>query len=155
MKKILLILLLIWSNLISEDNLYLGIQSSNPSDGLSVKMDITHKTAIQGIFDLTGERRSYSFRTIYRFKNRQFYNIYGFGEIGIWDWDRAYHHKYQETALGFGVGGGVEYDLRGLDWDFWPIFISAELGIYKIDFDDTYYYYDDGLGLGLGLHYKF
>ena len=155
MKRVLFILLLVLSNLIADNNLYLGIQSSNPSDGLSIKMDTSQKTAVQGILDFTGERRSYSFRGIYKFRNRQFYDIYGFAEIGVWDWDRAYHHKYQKTALGFGAGAGVEYDLRGLDSGFLPIFVSAELGIYRIDFDDDYYYYDDRLGLGFGLHYKF
>ena len=158
MRETLLSLLLILtiSNLIADENIYLGIQSTHPSDGISIKMDTTDKTAIGAILDLTGERRSYSFRAIYKFKKRQFYNIYGFGEIGVWEWDRVYHHIDQESALGFGIGGGAEYDLRGLDIDFFPLFISAELAIYEIDFDDNYYYYgEDGLGLGIGLHYKF
>ena len=154
MKKILLLLILALSELFSNNGIYLGIQSIYPTDRVAVKLETSPKVSVQALFDFMGEEKSYSFRGIYKFRDNQFYNIYGFAEIGLWDWDGGYHNSYKETAFGYGVGGGVEYDLRGLDRGFLPLFISAELNIYSIDFND-YYYDEDGLGLGFGLNYKF
>jgi hypothetical protein len=158
-KKILTIMLLsgITTQIIANNDLYLGVQSSSPSTGFSIKSDISNKATIQGIVDFMGEEKNYSFRGIFKFKQKPFYNIYGFGEIGVWSWDRRYtRNNLDETVIGYGVGVGVDYDLRGLDIDFIPLFINFELNYYQIDFENEHYnYYDDDLGLGLGLHYKF
>ena len=158
-KKFLIILLLIGLtiNTIAYKNLYIGVQSSSPSTGLSIKSDLGDKVSIQGIFDFMGEEKNYSFRGVYKFKQKMFYNIYGFGEVGVWSWDRRYSRSdLDETVVGYGIGVGVDYDLRGLDSDFIPLFINFELNYYAIDFENEHYnYYDDDLGLGLGLHYKF
>ncbi|HIO95877.1 MAG TPA: hypothetical protein EYG67_03570 [Campylobacterales bacterium] len=156
MKKTLLSILLsmgILSNATANDNLYMGIQSSFPSEGFSIKMDTSHKVAVQGIFDFIGDETSYALRGLYKFKKEQFYNVYGYGEIGLWSWDKAYYYHESETVLGFGAGAGIEYDLRGLDSSFIPLFVNAELNLHMIDFD--YYHNDDEFGLGLGIHYKF
>jgi len=153
MKKITLIIAFI-SGLVANSNIYLGIQASSPSEGISVKIDTSQKVAFQGIFDILGAERSLSFRGIYRFKNEQFYNFYGYGEVGFWNRDRAYYYKEDINTVGYGAGLGVEYDLRDLDAGFIPIFVSAEIGLHTFDNED-YYYNSNELDLGLGLHYKF
>jgi hypothetical protein len=152
-KKIVIILII--NFLIADNSIYLGIQSSYPSDGLSVKVDTTDKIAFQAIVDPLGTERGFSFRGIYKFKRDFFYNIYGYGELGFWNWDRRYYGDSDLNTVGYGFGTGFEYDLRGLDTNFIPIFVNAELNIHFFDKEDSYYEDSEELGLGFGVHYKF
>ncbi len=154
MKKIIFIIA-ITVNLISANEIYLGIQSSYPSDGLSIKIDTSDRVAFQTIFDPLGTERSISFRGIYKFKKEFYYNIYGYGEVGFWNWDRRYYNNETVDTFGYGLGTGVEYDLRDLDAGFIPLFVNIELNLHFFDTTDEYYYDDQELGLGFGVHYKF
>jgi len=153
MKKIIFIL--ITNFLMADNGIYLGIQSSYPSDGLSVKVDIGQRTGFQAIADPLGTERSLAFRGIYKFKQDIFSNIYGYGEIGFWNWDRRYYSNETINSFGYGVGGGFEYDLRGLDANFIPLLVNVELNLHFFDEEDNYYYDGEELGLGFGVHYKF
>ena len=135
----------------SNKNIYAGFQSSWPSHGLSVKMDMTDKISAQGVIGFFGDLNNYSVRGNYKFKKDQFWDMYGFGSLGLWTWD-GYGSFADESVVGIGGGAGFEYDLRGLDRSFIPLFVSAELGLNIASFD---HYNFSSLGLGVGVHYKF
>ena len=137
---------------LSNKNLYAGFQSSWPSHGLSVKMDLNDKITGQAVVGFLGEINNYSVRGLYKFKKEQFYNMYGFGSLGLWTWNSDYVGWDDESVVGIGGGAGFEYDLRGIDKTFVPLFVSAELGLNIASFD---HYNFSSVGLGVGLHYKF
>ena len=134
----------------SNKNIYAGLQSSWPSHGLSVKMDFTDKITGQAVVGFLGTLNNYSVRGLYKFKKEQFYDMYGYGSLGLWTWSDSFYAD--ESVVGVGGGAGIEYDLRGLDSSFIPLFVSAELGLNIASFD---HYNFSSLGLGVGLHYKF
>ena len=136
----------------SNKNIYAGFQSSWPSHGLSAKMDFTDKITGQAVIGFLGALNNYSVRGIYKFKKEQFYNMYGYGSLGLWTWDSDHHLYDDESVVGVGGGAGFEYDLRGLDSTFIPLFVNAELGLNIASFD---HYNFSSLGVGVGLHYKF
>ena len=131
-----------------EGDTYLGLQWY----GLSGKYDINDKVTAQAIVGLWGYTglTSITGRINYKFQEERFYNMYGYGSITSWSWSNS---LYDETVLGFGAGAGFEYDMRGLDRDFIPLFVSADLGIEVASFE--HYGSFAGIGIGLGLHYKF
>ncbi|MEA1879537.1 MAG: hypothetical protein U9N11_02670 [Campylobacterota bacterium] len=131
-----------------EGDKYLGLQWY----GLSGKYDITNKITGQAIVGLWGYSglTSITGRVNYKFKQTKYYNMYGYGSISSWSWSNSF---YDETVFGFGAGAGFEYDIRGLDKNFIPLFISGDLGLQVASFD--HYGSFGGLGIGLGVHYKF
>ncbi len=154
MKKIILTLA-ITLNIIADNNIYIGLQLLTPSDGISIKIDRDEKIAFQGIFDLLGSKNSIALRGIYRFKRDIFYNLYGYGEIGVWNWDRKYYYNDRVETFGYGGGVGVEYDLRDLDSQFIPLFLNLELQLHFFN-DNEYSYEDDSeLCIGMGIEYRF
>ncbi len=138
---------------LKQKGFYAGIQSSSYAYGLSGKMDFTDKITGQAIIGFFGTINSYTARGLYKFKQDKFYDIYAFGALGILTWDGYYSSlDRSETVMSFGAGAGVEYDLRGLDSNFIPLFVNVELQATMASFD----YYDFGfMSLGLGIHYKF
>lgn len=131
-----------------EGDAYLGLQWY----GLSGKYDITDKITAQGIVGLWGYGglSSITGRINYKFKEKNYYSLYGYGSISSWSWSNS---LYDETVMGFGAGAGAEYDIRGFDKSFIPLFISADLGLRYASF--SHYGGFGGLGLDLGVHYKF
>ena len=120
--------------------------------GASVKYDVSDKITVQGIVGVWGygDLTSMTARGLYKFYEKEDYNLYGYGSVSSWSWDNTY---YDETVLGFGAGGGIEYDIRGIDPDFIPLYLSADLGFQVANFD--HYGGFSGLGIGFGIHYKF
>ena len=138
------------STLNAKETIGIGFQSSGfSSNGLSVKVDLTDKYAIQGIGGFFGDVTNYSIRGLYTFQDKKNYDLYGYGSVGMWKWNDAF---FDESVVGYGAGGGVEYDLRGLSADFIPLFVNFELGMDFVNFDHYSY---GGFTTGLGLHYKF
>jgi len=131
-----------------EGDTYLGLQWY----GLSGKYDVTNKITAQGIVGLWGYSglTSITGRLNYKFKEKNHYNLYGYGSLTSWSWSNSY---YDETVFGFGIGAGAEYDIRGIDRSFIPLFVSADIGLQVASFD--HYGGFGGLGIGLGVHYKF
>lgn len=121
--KNLVLIASLFSGAMANDDLYIGFQATPPSSGVSIRKDLSNTVSIQGIFDILGDQRSYSGRGIYKFQDNLFWDIYGFGEAGIWNWDRGYQRPKDENAFGYGLGIGAEYDLRGLDSNFIPLFM--------------------------------
>ncbi len=131
-----------------EGDLYAGLQWY----GLSGKYDFTDKLTAQAIVGLWGYSglTSVTGRINYKFIEKNYTNFYAYGSLSHWSWSNS---LYSESVFGFGAGAGAEYDIRGLDKSFIPLFISAELGLQVASFD--YYGSFGALGLGLGVHYKF
>ncbi len=131
-----------------EGDLYAGLQWY----GVSGKYDITDTLTAQAIVGLWGYSglTSVTGRINYKFIEENYINYYAYGSLTSWSWS---NDIYDETVFGFGAGAGAEYDIRGFNQNFIPLFISAELGLQVASFD---HYGDFGaLGLGLGVHYKF
>ena len=142
------IVLLTSTTFAKKGDTYLGLQWY----GLSGKYDMSNKLTAQAIVGLWGYSglTSITGRINYKFKEKNFYNLYGYGSLTSWSWSDSY---YDETVFGFGVGAGGEYDLRGIDRGFIPLFISLDLGLQVASF--KHYGGFGGIGLGLGIHYKF
>jgi len=147
--SILVVLIFLTSSVSAKSgDMYLGLQWY----GLSAKYDVTNKITAQGIVGLWGYSGLTSFtgRVNYKFKEKNHYNLYGYGSVSSWSWSNSF---YDETVIGFGAGAGAEYDIRGIDRNFIPLFISLDLGLQYASF--SHYGGFGGLGIGLGLHYKF
>jgi len=147
--SLLLSILLLTTNIhAKEGDIYAGLEWY----GLSAKYDVTDKITTQVIGGFWGYSGLTCFtgRGIYKFKEQNHYNLYGYGSLSSWRWSG---YGYNETAIGFGAGGGAEYDIRGIDREFIPLFVSLDLGFQVANFDR--YGGFGGLGLGLGVHYKF
>jgi len=129
-----------------------GILLANLSSGLSVKFRATDKITAQGTLGFFGVLSRYGVRGLYHFDDGPFYQLYGYGEIAMWRWGGTFGLRAENT-FGFGGGGGMEYDLRGISPDLPPLFASAELGINLASFDN--YASFSRFGLGLALHYRF
>jgi hypothetical protein len=131
-----------------EGDMYAGVQWY----GLSGKYEVTDKLGVQAIVGLWGysSLTSITARVNYKFKEEKDYNIYAYGSLSSWSWSNS---LYDETVFGFGAGAGVEYDIRGINRNFIPLFLSADVGIQVASFD--HYGSFSGLGIGLGVHYKF
>jgi hypothetical protein len=154
-KIVIASLLLATSTIVSADednglsNLYVGLQGASFSSGLSVKYAFTEKFKAQAILGAIGTVTSYSGRGIYSFHEDKYFDYYGLVGVGVWNWSNRY---YNESVLGYSIGVGAEYDLRKAVPDFPAFFVSGEVAFSYIGFDNYSY---GGVGLGLGLHYKF
>ena len=120
--------------------------------GISGKYDVSDKITAQAIVGAWGYNNltSITARGIYKFKQKDDYALYGYGSGTSWTWDNGFT---KETVFGFGAGGGIEYDIRGLDRSLPAIYLNADLGLQYANF--RYYGGFGGLGIGLGVHYKF
>jgi len=148
-KKALLISALLLTTLqAKEGDIYAGLEWY----GLSAKYDVSDKITAQAIGGFWGYSGLTSFtgRGLYKFKEQNNYSLYGYGSLSSWSWSG---YGYDETVIGFGGGAGAEYDIRGIDPEFIPLFVSADIGIQVANFD--HYNSFSGLGIGLGVHYKF
>ena len=135
-----------------EGDWYGGVQLS----GLSVKKDISNESTLQGIVNFWGygydvDVFSFTGRYIRKVKQEKNYNLYwvagaGFATV------TANNTTLNSTAFYGEAGIGAEYDIRGLDRDFIPLFISAEL---DAGFVSASGYGGAGVGIDIGLHYKF
>jgi len=135
----------------ANDDMYIGVQGSYPSFGLSVKKDIGKDYAVQGVLGALGDVTQFSVRGIYKFQKEKDYNLYGYGAVGFWSWGGTKAFK-SESNVGFGLGAGLEYDLRKVLGNAVPLFWNIELGANIVSFDN----YDfSTVGIGGGLHYKF
>jgi len=98
-------------------------------------------------------------RGIYRIKNQETYNIYVAGLLGIFHDDSVsqtiFSEKEADTALGFGISGGVEFFIKSLE----DIGFNLEVGLVHIGFKDIWWVYDYQaptlIMIGLGFHYYF
>ena len=145
-----------------EEKFGIGVQFTFPAWGVSGMMDVTDKTSIQGILGLIGDLKMYAGRGIYRFRKEPYWNVYGYGMIGAWSYtgykigyDSNFNvEKTTETALGFGVGVGIEYTWRAWIPELPPIFWNIEIGFGRVKFDEVDYNFSTFM-IGTGVHYRF
>lgn len=137
----------------------IGLQFSFPAWGLSGMIDLKEDVSIQGIFGLFGDLTTIAGRGLYRFRQEPYWNIYGYGMLGIWSYPYTELEGWSweektETTLGFGVGVGIEYNWQAWDEELPPIWYNAEFGIGSVNFDKANYNFSTMM-LGAGAHYKF
>ncbi|MBU0569102.1 porin family protein [bacterium] len=135
-----------------------GFQSSFPAWGISGMMDVFDKVSVQGILGAFGNLKTYAGRGIYRFRREPFWNTYGYGMVGMWsysyfdDYARRNYVKETETAMGFGAGGGIEYNWQAFAPNLPPIWWNLEAGIGSVPLK---YYNFSSFMIGVGAHYRF
>lgn len=130
---------------------YGGVQLS----GLSLKKDITNNSTVQGIVNFWGygydvNVLSFTGRYIKKVQQKRYYNLYWAAGAGVTT--VTGNHSSLGTAFHGEAGIGAEYDVRGLDKGFIPLFISAEI---DAGFVSVSGYGGAGVGIDIGLHYKF
>lgn len=128
----------------------LGFQATLPAYGISGMMDFSDKISGQLVLGPFGALKTYAVRGLYRFQRKNYWNIYGYGMVGAW----SYTLDKTETAIGAGVGAGIEYDWRGIDPELPPLFWNFEIGIGFAGFDKSFYSYS-AIAFGGGVHYRF
>jgi len=147
-----ILLLCISSTSFATDKIGAGFQSSYPSYGLSAKMNLNDKFAIQGVLGFLGTVTSYSARGLMNIKQAEDYKFYGYGTVGFWSYDYSILGKSDtETSVGFGGGGGIEYDMAKY-LDGIPLTFNLELGIGIVNLD---HYNFSAVSFGAGMHYWF
>ena len=122
----------------------IGLQSSVPfwMVGISGIADVSDKASVQGILGFWWGLTEFEARGIYRFKKKDLWNIYGYGAVGMLS------HLGIGTAT-FGAGTGIEANWQGLDRDLPPLWWNVEIGFRVLGS------FLSGIGLGLGVHYRF
>ena len=147
----------------------LGYQYTWPIGGISGKLNINEKAAIEGILGFFfGDLKTYGGRFIYKFKQKTYtkkqsqwlksHNIYGFGLVGAFSYKGLKYNsstysleEYTETVFGYGAGIGLEYFFR----EFIPeIGWNIEIGFGSIKFEEVDYDFSAFL-VGCGAHYYF
>lgn len=133
----------------------LGFQSSWPSYGISGRYEVNEKAMIQGVIGALGTVTNFSGRLLYDFQQKEQYDVYAHGTVGVWQWGGNVFFESQ-TSVGFGGGVGVEFDLQELfspdDEDFPPLYWNIEIGAIIANFDN---YNFSSFALGGGLHWAF
>ncbi len=118
-----------------------GFQSSFTSYGFSAKYRYTDVLTLQGTIAPLGSATSYGARGLYNFHQDGPLTGYGFVGLSLWKIDLGF--LGDDSAVGFGGGAGVEYEVA-------PRFLlSAELGF------NSSGVLSSAIGLGLGIHYQF
>ena len=123
-----------------------GVQLSFPTGGLSVKKEMSDTLTAQATIGGGGYYTVIGGRALYKFKKEPDYDIYGFGGLSYINWS---YFGYNESAVGFGGGAGVEYDVTK------EISVNGELGYYGANFGTGFTGSYGGVGLGIGAHYWF
>jgi hypothetical protein len=150
--SMLVVSVLLTSSVSAQDgDWYGGVQLS----GLSIKKDISNDSTIQGIVNFWGygydvDVLSVTGRYIRKVTQKKNYNLYWVAGAGVTTVSAS--NSNLGTAFHGEAGVGAEYDIRGLDKDFIPLYISAEL---DAGFVSVSGYGGAGVGIDIGLHYKF
>ena len=140
-----------------------GFQVSYPAWGISGIMDLTDKISAQVVIGLFGDLNSFIGRVNYKFTGEKFWNVYGYGEIGIWTYPYIEFElegwvlegkKKREIAPAFGAGAGVEYNWQALSSKLPPVWYRLEIGLGYANFDKADCTVST-LWWGVGLHFRF
>jgi hypothetical protein len=101
-----------------------GLQFTWPTYGLSGMLDLGNDWSVQGVIGSAGYGLSLTARALYRLDPQEEFRPYAYGEIGRWS-----DYAALGTVPHFGLGGGVEFDIRDFAPDAPPIYASFELGL--------------------------
>lgn len=127
-----------------------GFQSTFPAWGLSGTMQITDEISGQLILGPFGILNTFAGRGLYSFQEEQYWNLYGYGMLGVWTYN--YIGSRRESSLGIGAGAGIQYDWRAWNDELPPLFWNLELGLGFVNLD---HYNFNSVMLGTGVHYRF
>ncbi len=139
----------------------IGFQASFPAWGLSGMVDLSRGFALQGIFGVIGDLKTYAGRGILRFSRQKYHSVYGYGVVGAfsytglkegeswYEWEET-----TETVVGFGGGLGFDYNWRAWSENLPPISWNLEIGIARVNFSEVDYNFSS-MTFGAGLHYRF
>ena len=120
---------------------YIGVQNI----GISYKLDFSEETAIQGIIGKSFIQSGLLIEAsgIYKLPIERYVN--GLGYISA----IATRSDDSDHTIGFGAGAGigVEVDIRAVDRDLPPVFLSVKGGL-TVGLSSLF-------DVGLGVHYKF
>ena len=120
---------------------YIGVQNL----GISYKFDLTNETAIQGVIGKSFAQDGLVIEAsgIYKLPIEKYVNGLGYLSAVIMRSDVG------DNDISFGASAslGVEVDIRSVDRDLPPVFLSAKGGI-SLGLASTFDY-------GIGIHYKF
>tara|TARA_B110000259_G_scaffold34139_1_gene37953 strand:+ start:417 stop:923 length:507 start_codon:yes stop_codon:yes gene_type:complete len=164
-KKIFLVIAFVFSSslLLAQDLSYprlgVGIQTSFPAGGLSVKADLTEQHSAQAVIGIFGPFSSYYGRYSFNF-NESGYDFrikpYLYGQGGLFSYtykgiDLNTFEVVDETESNFGYGVGA-----GIEWHYAPftdkLRFNIEIGYGNVDFA----FYDfKSILFGGGIHYYF
>lgn len=131
-------------------DLGIGFQSSWPAYGISGIYDLSDRTSAQGVIGFLGGWTTLSARGLYRFSERPYIDPYGYGMVGMWRYDSGFADA---SAVSFGAGGGIDFDLRRVGPDLPPLFLNMEFGISVVDLDLAGYT-GAWMAFGAGIHYR-
>jgi len=124
-----------------EGDQYIGVQNL----GISYKLDFSDETAIQGVIGKSFAQDGLVFEAsgIYKLPIERYVNGLGYLSAVLMRSD------YGNNDISFGASAsvGVEVDIRAVDRDLPPVFLSAKGGI-SVGLVSTFDY-------GIGIHYKF
>jgi hypothetical protein len=110
----------------------IGLQTTYPFSGASVKYKFSKFLSVQGMLGLLFESNQTSFRALYHFNAKDDYTTYMFGQFGQYSVtgfridDRFRLKKVEEKLWGYGYGVGVEYNVRSIASSL-PVWINIEL----------------------------
>lgn len=135
-----------------EGRVGVGLQFTWPTYGLSAMVDLGHDWSLQGVIGSAGYGLSLTGRALYRLEPQEEFRPYAYGEIGRWG-----DYGTLGNVPHFGLGGGVEFDIRDFAPDAPPVYASFEIGL------NVGVHRDHDLGnntllrlqLGPALHYRF
>ncbi len=127
-----------------------GFQSTWPAWGISGMIDLNETLSAQAILGFFGNFNTVSGRGLYRFRQEDYWDLYGYGMIGYWRYNTRFITA--ENRLGVGAGAGIQYDWRTFDPNLPPIFWNLELGVSFVNFDA---YNFNMITFGTGVHYRF
>jgi len=120
---------------------YIGVQNL----GISYKLDFSDTTAIQGVIGKSIAQDGLVFEAsgIYKLPIERYVNGLGYLSAVVMRSD------YGDNEISFGASAslGVEVDIRAVDKDLPPVFLSGKGGI-AVGLLNTFDY-------GIGIHYKF
>jgi hypothetical protein len=121
-----------------------GMQFTWPTYGVSGMFDFHDDWSIQGVIGTAGFGLSLTARGIHRLAPQELYRPYAYAEMGSWS-----NYREWGTVPNFGLGGGVEVDMRDFVDDAPPVYLSFELGL------NVAVYRDAELGSGTYARFQF
>ncbi len=127
-----------------------GFQSTWPAFGLSGMVDLNETITAQAVLGFFGSFTTITGRGLYHFRQEDFWDMYGYGMLGLWRYNTRFIEA--ENSLGIGAGAGIQYDWRAFDPNLPPIYWSIELGVNFFNFD---HYNFNFITFGTGIHYRF
>lgn len=129
-----------------------GFASAFPAYGVSAAY--YHNETLTGsvVVGFLGNVTAYGGRVWYRFRRDVPYDLYAYGSLASYRVDVFF---FEESALGYGAGVGIEASLKQLlnSEDFPPVFVNAEIGLAGASWD-TYGGFS-AVGVGVGAHIRF